>query len=99
MAVRHEDVGLRTARNTPPSVSIKATITRVPIGSPTIGAAESTPTRGTSSIPVDAIAGGRRRDAANQLIPTRADHHALDALAQSRRPMDMTIQGWSMRRF
>src|SRR3954453_21419221 len=33
------------------------------------------------------------------LIPTRADHHALDALAQSRRPMDMMIQGWSMRRF
>src|SRR4051794_41765737 len=32
------------------------------------------------------------------LIPTRADHHALDALAQSRRPMDMMIQGWSMRR-
>src|SRR3954462_9598158 len=30
---------------------------------------------------------------------TRADHHALDALAQSRRPMDMMIQGWSMRRF
>src|SRR4051794_438111 len=30
------------------------------------------------------------------LIPTRADHHAL---AQSRRPMDMMIQGWSMRRF
>src|SRR4051812_28123512 len=33
------------------------------------------------------------------IIPTRADHHALDALAQSRRPMDMMIQGWSMRRF
>jgi predicted KAP-like P-loop ATPase len=33
------------------------------------------------------------------LIPTRADHHALDTLAQSRRPMDMMIQGWSMRRF
>src|SRR4051812_19310359 len=31
-----------------------------------------------------------------ELIPTRADHHAL---AQSRRPMDMMIQGWSMRRF
>ena len=30
------------------------------------------------------------------LIPTRADHHAL---AQSRRPMDMMSQGWSMRRF
>src|SRR3954465_2437492 len=30
------------------------------------------------------------------LIPTRADPHAL---AQSRRPMDMMIQGWSMRRF
>src|SRR3954470_15673915 len=30
------------------------------------------------------------------VIPTRADHHAL---AQSRRPMDMMIQGWSMRRF
>src|SRR5215211_9362166 len=27
----------------------------------------------------------------NQVIPTRADHHAL---AQSRRPMDMMIQGW-----
>src|SRR4051794_10529154 len=36
---------------------------------------------------------------ADVLIPTRADHHALDALAQSRRPMDMMIQGWSMRRF
>src|SRR4051812_29247125 len=35
----------------------------------------------------------------NGLIPTRADHHALDALAQSRRPMDMMIQGWSMRQF
>src|SRR4051794_15205155 len=35
----------------------------------------------------------------DDLIPTRADHHALDALAQSRRPMDMMIQGWSMRRF
>ena len=33
---------------------------------------------------------------ANGLIPTRADHHAL---AQSRRPMDMMSQGWSMRRF
>jgi hypothetical protein len=31
-----------------------------------------------------------------RVIPTRADHHAL---AQSRRPMDMMIQGWSMRRF
>ena len=31
-----------------------------------------------------------------RLIPTRADHHAL---AQSRRPMDMMSQGWSMRRF
>src|SRR3954451_23005751 len=30
------------------------------------------------------------------LIPTRADPHAL---AQSRRPMDMMSQGWSMRRF
>ena len=30
------------------------------------------------------------------LTPTRADHPAL---AQSRRPMDMMIQGWSMRRF
>src|SRR3954447_6788414 len=30
------------------------------------------------------------------LIPTRADDHAL---AQSRRPMDMMSQGWSMRRF
>src|SRR3954451_3407493 len=38
---------------------------------------------------------GRKAD----LIPTRADHHALDALAQSRRPMDMMIQGWSMRLF
>ncbi|HWH99565.1 MAG TPA: hypothetical protein VNT27_04485, partial [Propionibacteriaceae bacterium] len=36
------------------------------------------------------------------VIPTRADHHALDALdalAQSRRPMDMMSQGWSVRRF
>jgi len=33
------------------------------------------------------------------LIPTRADHHALDALAQSRRPIDMMSQGWSVRRF
>src|SRR3954470_12705489 len=32
----------------------------------------------------------------DNVIPTRADHHAL---AQSRRPMDMMIQGWSMRRF
>src|SRR3954451_10447498 len=30
------------------------------------------------------------------IIPTRADDHAL---AQSRRPMDMMSQGWSMRRF
>src|SRR3954470_16071420 len=30
------------------------------------------------------------------LIPARADPHAL---AQSRRPMDMMSQGWSMRRF
>src|SRR3954463_1463099 len=35
----------------------------------------------------------------DDVIPTRADPHALDALAQSRRPMDMMIQGWSMRRF
>src|SRR4051794_506738 len=34
-----------------------------------------------------------------ELIPTRADHHALDALAQSRRPMDMMSQGWSMSLF
>src|SRR3954462_13303381 len=32
----------------------------------------------------------------NSVIPTRADDHAL---AQSRRPMDMMSQGWSMRRF
>ena len=31
-----------------------------------------------------------------EVIPTRADHHAL---AQLRRPMDMMIQGWLMRRF
>ena len=31
-----------------------------------------------------------------RLIPTRADHHAL---AQSRRPMDMMSQGWSMSLF
>src|SRR4051794_31972848 len=42
---------------------------------------------------------GKGRCARSRLIPTRADHHALDALAQSRRPMDMMIQGWSMRRF
>jgi hypothetical protein len=35
----------------------------------------------------------------HRLIPTRADHHALDALAQSRRPMDMMSQGWSMSLF
>src|SRR4051794_40071715 len=39
------------------------------------------------------------REFRKELIPTRADHHALDALAQSRRPMDMMSQGWSMRRF
>src|SRR3954469_11600137 len=40
----------------------------------------------------------RRKGAAEvgEIIPTRADPHAL---AQSRRPMDMMIQGWSMRRF
>src|SRR3954464_10042095 len=36
------------------------------------------------------------RCSSSAVIPTRADPHAL---AQSRRPMDMMIQGWSMRRF
>src|SRR3954452_20111212 len=39
---------------------------------------------------------GRSPTATRAVIPTRADPHAL---AQSRRPMDMMIQGWSMRRF
>src|SRR3954451_6044125 len=38
----------------------------------------------------------QQQEAVGDLIPTRADHHAL---AQSRRPMDMMSQGWSMRRF
>jgi hypothetical protein len=45
------------------------------------------------SLPTPYSAGFLRPD---RIIPTRADHHAL---AQSRRPMDMMIQGWSMSLF
>jgi hypothetical protein len=58
--------GLRTARATPPRVNPSASPSRAPSRSPRIGAAEITPTRGTSSIAIDAVAGGSLLVAANQ---------------------------------
>ncbi len=52
---------------TPPSVSAMAPISRSPNGSPRMIAADTTPITGTSSMPVDADVGGRRRSVSNQV--------------------------------
>lgn len=53
------------ARPTPPMVSVMAMSSRPPSGSPSTHAAESTPTMGVRSVPTAAVAGARRRRAAN----------------------------------
>ena len=56
----------RSATATPPSVNTSAAISRKPSGSCSIAAAASTPTTGTSKVPIDAVAAGNRSSAANQ---------------------------------
>ena len=58
---------LCNASVTPPSVSTIAATSRRPSGSPRISAAEITPISGTSSMPVEADDGGRRRNVSNQV--------------------------------
>lgn len=58
---------LRSASVMPPSVSAIAATSRTPKGSPRMKAAETTPITGTSSMPVDAEVGGRRRSVSNQV--------------------------------
>ena len=56
----------RSATATPPSVNTSAAISRRPSGSCSIAAAASTPTTGTSKVPIEAVAAGSRSSAANQ---------------------------------
>ena len=56
----------RSATATPPSVNASAAISRKPNGSFSIALAPSTPTTGTSKVPIDAVAAGNRSSAANQ---------------------------------
>ena len=56
----------RSATATPPSVTTSAVISRRPSGSCSIAAAASTPTTGTSKVPIDAVAAGSLASAANQ---------------------------------
>jgi hypothetical protein len=56
----------RSAIATPPSVMTSALISRQPSGSCSIAAEASTPTTGTSNVPIEAVAAGNRSSAANQ---------------------------------
>ncbi len=57
----------RSTSATPDKVSTSAPISRKPNGSPNVAAAANTPMTGVSRVTTDAVAGGTRRNAANQL--------------------------------